>query len=292
MKSECQFFFDRLEQFLDGKLAEEELRATEAHLRDCARCAELARIADENERELPFEAPPGLAEAILGRTSGSTCDSARDRLCDYVDGQLEATDYGLVRQHLEGCPDCSLITGALSALAAELPALIEIEPDDRFVEAVLARTLPRRSRSARWAARLSVGWQKLLQRPRLAWEGAYVCSMVLAVLFLAPGAPFAELPRKALELIRAEPAQTLKRAATPIDAQLSVATHTAWQETGGRTLEALREFTTGVGQVSAATGREIERGVGTLSRRLASIQETNNTDRPDDSEGRTQGDEP
>ena len=51
-----------------------------------------------------------------------------------------------------------------------------------------------------WTARLEEWFAGLLQRPRIAWEGAYVASMFLMLLIMFPGSPLAGVSQKALEL--------------------------------------------------------------------------------------------
>ena len=55
--------------------------------------------------------------------SGWTCDETRERLDDYVDGQLQASDRQRVEEHLLGCAGCRAEERGLRALLAQAAAL-------------------------------------------------------------------------------------------------------------------------------------------------------------------------
>lgn len=126
-----------------------------------------------------------LTEAILARTSGPVCGSAHERLAAYVDRALDPMEASLIGGHLERCPECAALARALVAMREDLPLLAEVDHDPAFTREVLARTTsaPRRTPLAeRYVAVV----RRLLERPRVALEGAFVGAMILA---LASGPP-------------------------------------------------------------------------------------------------------
>lgn len=71
MNWNCAQIEERLSDYLEGRLTNEELAALEAHAQACHRCAEWvdARLATAWLRKLePMEVPPGLETRILAQT--------------------------------------------------------------------------------------------------------------------------------------------------------------------------------------------------------------------------------
>jgi predicted anti-sigma-YlaC factor YlaD len=202
---DCRSLLDRLEALLDGTLGGEDLRAAEEHLRGCAECRGFVELARTEPQAPVLEPPADLAGSILEKTSGSACDGARDRLGDHVDGTLEGLDSELVRLHLDGCRECEGLARALASLAAELPAMAEIEPDAAFVDDVLAKTTSRRRRFPRQLEKLASIrdlWPRVVNRPRFALEAAYVATLVVVLVF-GPNLPLAGMSQRAIDLVRA-----------------------------------------------------------------------------------------
>jgi len=165
-----------------------------AHLAGCERCRELERLLADAPEATP---PADLTESILAATS-------------------------------------SRWALAFERLDADLPALASMEPDAAFMNDVLAATSGRRevgfkqdhtdrartdafrpllagyrlfaARGARPAIRpyLSALWQRLVRRPRLALEGAWVGALALALLVGAPVARIDASPVETLAEIRQE----------------------------------------------------------------------------------------
>ena len=221
MKLDCPGLLDRLEALLEGRLDGDDKLAVEKHLSTCDNCRGLTRRLRAAPEERSLEPPAGFVETVLSGTTGSVCGTARERLCDHVDDELEPFDDELVRCHLSGCDECSALARCLSRLSAELPLLAELEPDPAFVGDVLQKTLPAHAPPARWAARMTAGWRRLVQRPRFALEGAYVGAFALALLFGIPNSPLAGVPRKALDLATVNPVAELKRPAAELESRLS-----------------------------------------------------------------------
>jgi hypothetical protein len=150
-----------------------------------------------------------LTQSILRRTSGSPCRRAEALLCDHQDGTLEELDARLVRQHLVHCAGCRELAATVAGMQPTLAAMAEIEPADDFIEEVLAATLPWPARFRRRFRLLGEEWVRLLRRPRIAWEGAYVGTMLLLLVFGTPLSPFSNVPSRALDLARENPVRSL-----------------------------------------------------------------------------------
>jgi predicted anti-sigma-YlaC factor YlaD len=198
---DCQVFGARLTAYVANRLTAGERLAADEHLRACAACRALVALARLEPRDCAVEPPGDLLESVLGRTSGSACAAARDRLAERVAEPLEAGDERLVLGHVERCADCAALARILACLARDLPRLAEVEPDARLLAEVLART----SRRPTWTARALDAWQRLAQRPRLALEGAYVGTVVFLLIFGLSNEP-AAATRRALDSLRQPPA--------------------------------------------------------------------------------------
>ena len=115
--------------------------------------------------------PEALTQAILARTSGAPCRRVHTLACDFVDGGLDGVQADLLRGHLAGCAECSALVRALAESGRLLPALAEADPGPWFTQRVLGSTSRRpvaRGPDARAA------WRRLLHRPRIALEAAYL----------------------------------------------------------------------------------------------------------------------
>ena len=121
----------------------------------------------------PLEPGPSLelTRAILARTSGDPCHRLQSLACDFVDGSLEAGQASLVRLHLGHCGACAALVGALAGLQADLPAMAQVDPGPWFTQAVLRAT---RHLPIRQEADLREFWWRLMHRPRIALEAAYL----------------------------------------------------------------------------------------------------------------------
>ena len=284
MKLDCPGLLDRLEAFLEGRLDDDDGLAVERHLSACGDCRELIERLRAAPEERSLEPPAGLVETVLAGTTGAVCRTARERLCDYVDAELEPFDAELMRSHLSGCDECSAVARCLSRISAELPLLAELEPDPAFVGDVLQRTVRDRSRSTRWAARMTAGWRGLVQRPRFALEGAYVGAFALVLLFGIPSSPLADVPRKALDLATVNPVAELKRPAAELETRLSGFDSTV-RVALGRVRTASGVFADEVARRAGGVWSAAEERYGTLTSRFASGEETNqDNDSADDSQ--------
>jgi hypothetical protein len=251
---DCKRFSDLLEKLLMEQLLEGERREALEHAAHCDNCRET------------LEPPVDLVGAILEQTSGSTCDSARRLLCGYVDEELEQIDAELAVMHLQSCLDCAALSRTLTGLAADLPLLAEMAPDDSFVADVLARTLPLRAPASHWIDKLANSWKELLRRPRFAWEGAYVGAFIFALIFVTPGSPLAGVPRKALDLAAANPVARLAKPVENLHGKVSSEARSVWVRASDGVLDVWKYMSTTAGSI----GEDL----GTLMGALASEHET------------------
>jgi anti-sigma factor RsiW len=290
VKLDCPGLLDHLEAFLEGRLDDDVRLAVEQHLSDCAHCRELTQRLRAAPEDRNLEPPAGLVETVLAGTTGSVCETARERLCDYVDAELEPFDGELMRSHLSGCDECSTLARCLSRLSTELPLLAELEPDPAFVGDVLRRTLPVRAPTAPWADRIADGWRRLVQRPRFALEGAYVGAFALALLFGIPNSPLAGVPRKALDFATVNPVAELKGPAAELEARLS-GFDSAVRGALGHVKTASCVLADEIARRADGVWSAAEERYGTLTSPFASGEETNedkgsaDDSQPDDGDG-------
>lgn len=141
------------------------------------------------KNELDADGHEALTRAILARTSGSACGSARERLCDFVDGALDGFDRGLVDGHLAHCLACSALAAALAEVTSVLPSFASLAPRASVVDRVLLAT-SRRTAVPSLGDRLAAWLGRAAARPRFSLEVAYVMTVLLLVVFGNPVAAF------------------------------------------------------------------------------------------------------
>jgi len=288
---DCRTFIERLDEFLAGTLWPSERRDFEAHRATCAGCRDLEALFAAGPGEGGAAAPPGLLRDVLERTSGSACRGARGLVCDHVDGALAPVDDELLRLHLNDCPECAGLARALLLMKADLPGLAERRPDDRFLADVLARTAPRGRVAPPLAARLTEAWRRLVQRPRFAFEGAYLGSIFLLLLFGIPASPLAGVPQRALELARVNPVAGLRAVGEDVAPRLQTAVPPGWREKGAELAGATRRLAGEAVRRSTDRLDELAQDLGTLWGRLASLGATNDTNGAAAGADRVEGDD-
>ena len=204
----CEQFQAVLDDFLHRNLADDSVARN--HLKGCASCRELVALLRENLVFLQVPAPAGLAEAVIARTSGKVCASARESMPGYVEGELAEDDADLLSGHLTGCHECRDLEAAVRMLAVDLPSLAKMEPAAGFAEQVLAAT----SEKLTLAQRFVANWQQMMHRPRIAFEASYIAAITFVLVF---GLPFTGGgDSKVLEMARMQPIQTLFAADGPL----------------------------------------------------------------------------
>ncbi len=271
----CDAFLERIDALLDGSLARFEHDEIVRHLEECADCSELCAALAAGRKDAE---DPELSERILARTSGAACDSATARLCAWSDGELDPVEADLVDGHLHHCSECAGLARALAQLQVELPRLAKVDPGPAFLENVLSRT-SRRARPEPFGARLAARLVQLLDRPRFALEAAFVATAILVFPVLIPGSPLAEVPERALDVLRKPPTQSrlvLGQARTKISdlgSTLASGANAAWKTTHAIVVEDATATAANVTRNCASTWDTIRRRFGTPRDPAASREE-------------------
>ena len=246
----CERFADRLDDYLDGQLSEVEQRAAAAHEAACTACAALAASLRETlaalgpDLALLAGAAPDLAPDIVARTSGAACGRVQMLLPGLVDGMLAASDADLVQVHLAHCARCLTLQRALVWLGSELPQLALVEPALDLTDEIVASTSGLRARQVARRRAVQEWLQRLVARPRFAWEAAYVATVLLALLFGSSLSPLKEVPSRALAMIQVDPRPAATTAATQLrdlHGDIGAAGSRVWDGTAGRVAGAGRE---------------------------------------------------
>ena len=228
---DCTAFQECLFAGLEGRLDAAIRERMEAHAASCSDCRELELLVTGDEGRLVDRAtldngagvgpPADLVNGVLARTSGGSCERAASLLSERADAEADATspEAALLQMHLETCPECAALGRALERLDQELSGLAELQPDDAFVADVMAATvgatrsapildLGRSGAAVRvpqpvaawWASVADLG-ERLVNRPRLAFEGAFVATVMLFLIAGLPSTSMAELPARTFDQI-------------------------------------------------------------------------------------------
>lgn len=207
----CETFDHRLDALLDGVCDTDEWREAEAHASTCPRCRRLLDGVAGRGDALEEQDADEFTVSILARTSGSACATARDRLCDFVDGELAAFDRELIAAHLEHCTPCTELAEELARLHSLLPAFAELPAPAALERQVILATSRRPVRETT-ESRVWAWLSQAAMRPRFALEAAYVCTLLLVLVFGDPVKAFRDVSA------RVEP--EVKQATTTIGAPI------------------------------------------------------------------------
>ena len=213
----CQDFDRRLDALLDAACGEDEWREAEAHLAGCPRCRTLFEGAAGRGSALEAAGQASLTEAVLRRTVGNPCEAARSRLCDLVDGTLDPFDRELVSGHLSHCDPCTALAGALARSSAVLPSFAGLPAPSGLAERVLAAT-SRRPVEPSIAERFAAWLGRAVMRPRFSLEVAYVCTLLIALVFGNPVKAFKETASRASALAQPRVEVAVETMARPLAA--------------------------------------------------------------------------
>ena len=137
------------------------------------------RLCDDYRAHVLASADAGACETRPADVAShlTQCPSCRA----WFDAYAAALDVWLAEPDA-GLSDAILArTSMADALASELPALAEMDPGPGFTERVLLHT-SRKPAISVWRDR----WNALVQRPRFAWEVAYVATLCWVLIFGNP----------------------------------------------------------------------------------------------------------
>lgn len=228
-----------------------------------------------------------LIDSILARTSGSACPAARERLAGSgLDLAADPVGEELLRAHLRRCAECEELSRVLAGLDESLPLLASLDPGEEFTARVVARTSARRRPARAWAARLGRALESLLSRPRLAWEGAYLGVVLLAVVFGLPGSPLRSVPGQFLEQLRQDPTAALRASVGALESRVSEESGAVWQSATGRA----SELADGMARESEKALRSIREDLGTFWGGLSSEEGEGGDTAPTDDSSPAKGD--
>jgi hypothetical protein len=109
------------------------------------------------------------------------CTQTEERLSDYIDGRLSATEQAALQSHLARCLACAQLTAKVSALVHRMQALEPLEAPERLTTKILDATLS--ARKPAWEKLLA--WLPNLMQPRYAMGMATVAASFVIVLHTA-----------------------------------------------------------------------------------------------------------
>jgi len=113
------------------------------------------------------------------------CETIRESIGRWLDGELQTADNEAVRRHVEGCPDCAAARQRLEKIQAMVGNLLTAEAS-QLEFAPFWREVRRRIEEKRpWHEELIERAQSLLIAPRLAWAVPAAIMVVLGLLSLA-----------------------------------------------------------------------------------------------------------
>lgn len=186
---DCRAVERLLPAYLAGTMDNGVQRGIEEHLAGCADCEwKLAEILGAGHSMEPDETDRFVA-SVVDRTSGSACRRVREYLSREDDGGLDDKTAALLGEHTAHCTGCRRFAAELERLLSELPGMRELQPDAVFAEDVLLMTSRRPAPVfSRWK-RFAGAFDRLLLRPRIAWEAAYTMTMILLLTLRLSGTP-------------------------------------------------------------------------------------------------------
>ena len=157
----CKRFDDQLDPYLCGDLPLVERGAMRSHEQQCARCRSEATDARRIEAMVAtsFETPSmprGLSDRIVdalrAEQQGQGCESWREPLAAWLEGDLSDHDNEALLRHLDECGRCADERRVGAAVQDALPLWTAPDPPAGFADRVAARTGSRRPTSVRWWA--------------------------------------------------------------------------------------------------------------------------------------------
>lgn len=240
MPDRCQQLEKHLDAFVGGSLDAGQHQVLQTHAGECERCAALLQVVRGPSSEL--DVSDDVLDQVLASTSGRACQQSQSLLCDLVDGALPGEDDHLVRAHMQHCRSCSSIAQSLALLRVDLASLSELMPDAHFLDDVLAATSASAPAVPGFLDRLTATWNGLLQRPRFAWEAAWVGTAILLLLVGMPQSPLRGVPQNALAIAQTNPLSVWYAAQPQMERTwgwLRDDIEAGWNASGGKAINAV-----------------------------------------------------
>ncbi len=82
------------------------------------------------------------------------CPQCEERLSEYMDRTLPASEMGQVAEHLHECANCSALLEEMRSVLLRCRSFPSYEPETALIERVLLRTTGRPRWAATWKARV------------------------------------------------------------------------------------------------------------------------------------------
>lgn len=240
MPDRCQQFEVHLDAFIAGSLEAALQQALQVHAQQCARCAALLSVVHNTSTEVASSTD--VLDRVLASTSGRACQQSQSLLCDFADGLLPRVEDHLLRGHLRDCRACTSLAHSLVLLSIDLSSLAECEPDADFVHDVVEATSATAVAAPGFLDRLAARCNGLLQRPRFAWEAAWVGTAIVLLLVGSPKSPLREVPENALALAQTNPVSVWNAAQPHMErvwGSLRVDIEAGWDASGGKVINAV-----------------------------------------------------
>jgi anti-sigma factor RsiW len=111
------------------------------------------------------------------------CAQVEERLSDYLDNLLSATERAEFEAHAAGCARCTQLVAQVGGLVRRVQSLEPIEAPARLVSAILDQTLGPRAPKHGW--RRWLAWAPTLLQPRFAIGMATAAASLVILLYAA-----------------------------------------------------------------------------------------------------------
>jgi anti-sigma factor RsiW len=111
------------------------------------------------------------------------CPQIEERLSDYLDGLLSASERAEFEAHAAGCARCTQLVAQVGGMVRRVQSLEPIEAPARLVSAILDQTLGPRAPKHGW--RRWLAWGPTLLQPRFAIGMATAAASVIILLYAA-----------------------------------------------------------------------------------------------------------
>jgi anti-sigma factor RsiW len=112
------------------------------------------------------------------------CPQIEERLSDYLDGSLNASERADFQRHAADCVRCAQLIAQVGGTLRRVRSLAPLEVPPRLVSAILDQTLGPRVQKHGW--RRWLAWTPVLLQPRFAM-GFATAAASLVILFYASG---------------------------------------------------------------------------------------------------------
>jgi anti-sigma factor RsiW len=114
----------------------------------------------------------------------TNCESVREFLGAWLDGELSPVDTRSVQLHVDHCADCNRERQQLDRLQSVLTSVVRARGSEIAFEPFWEAVQQRIAERSTWRARLGGWFESAFSPPRLAWAVPAVIALVLGLLSL------------------------------------------------------------------------------------------------------------